>query len=90
MASPIFSSAAKAKEPIMLDSILGYIWMREHGHIKNTSEVREENLIFPELPIKRTNKCYHASALIVSIPMTVFGGLQYCAPEPLGLLAPDE
>lgn len=66
MASPIFSSAAKAKEPIMLDSILGYIWMREHSHIKNTSEVREENLIFPELPIKRTNKCYHASALIFS------------------------
>ena len=27
---------------------------------------------------------------IVSIPMTVLGGLQYCAPEPLGLLAPDE
>ena len=27
---------------------------------------------------------------VVSIPMTVFGGLQYCAPEPLGLLAPDE
>ena len=26
----------------------------------------------------------------VSIPMTVLGGLQYCAPEPLGLLAPDE
>ena len=26
----------------------------------------------------------------VSIPMTVFGGLQYCAPESLGLLAPDE
>ena len=27
---------------------------------------------------------------VVSIPMTVAGGLQYCAPEPLGLLAPDE
>ena len=26
----------------------------------------------------------------VSIPLTVAGGLQYCAPEPLGLLAPDE
>ena len=26
----------------------------------------------------------------VSIPITVAGGLQYCAPEPLGLLAPDE
>ncbi len=26
----------------------------------------------------------------VSIPMTVSGGLQHCAPEPLGLLAPDE
>ena len=26
----------------------------------------------------------------VSIPRTVCGGLQYCAPEPLGLLAPDE
>ena len=26
----------------------------------------------------------------VSIPMTVLGGLQHCAPEPLGLLAPDE
>ena len=28
--------------------------------------------------------------LIVSIPRTDEGGLQYCAPEPLGLLAPDE
>ena len=26
----------------------------------------------------------------VSIPKTVSGGLQHCAPEPLGLLAPDE
>ena len=30
------------------------------------------------------------NAPVVSIPMTVLGGLQYCAPEPLGLLAPDE
>ena len=30
------------------------------------------------------------SLISVSIPMTVLGGLQHCAPEPLGLLAPDE
>ena len=30
------------------------------------------------------------SNVVVSIPRTVCGGLQYCAPEPLGLLAPDE
>lgn len=64
MVTPIFLNAAKAREPIMLDSILGFFWMQEHGHHKNSSELREENLIFPELPMKRTNKCYHDSAMI--------------------------
>lgn len=64
MAAPIFMNAVKAKDPIMLDSILGFFWMQEHGYHKNSSELREENLIFPKLPIKRTGKCYHASAMI--------------------------
>ena len=38
--------------PLMLDSILAYQWMRQHGHFKSAAENIPENLVFPELPLE--------------------------------------
>jgi hypothetical protein len=52
-------------EPLMLDSILAYHWMQEKGYFKTSSENIKDNLVFPDLPIKRVGNCYAASAMFV-------------------------
>jgi hypothetical protein len=52
-------------EPLMLDSILAYHWMKEKGYFKTSSENIKDNLVFPDLPIKRVGNCYASSAMFV-------------------------
>ena len=63
--SPICYSADKPYLPPTLDSLLAFVWQREHGHFKNSGELFKQNLIFADLPIERTGKCYHASCFFL-------------------------
>ena len=63
--TPFCYGADKPFRPPTLDSLLGYIWCKEHGYEKTTSEEFAKNIVFPELPIKKTGKCYHASAMFL-------------------------
>lgn len=65
LGSPIYVNAQKAKKPIMLDSLLGFIWAQEQGLRKTSAENIAENLVFPILPIKCIDKCYMASAMFL-------------------------
>lgn len=65
LAAPLCFSGIKPIEPIMLDSLLGYIWARDHGLCKTSAECAPENLVFPDLPIERIGKCYKSSAMFL-------------------------
>ena len=59
------------------------IWMRSREPFQYRRRYREGYNM-------SCRKSRRKPTMEVSIPKTVSGGLQHCAPEPLGLLAPDE
>ena len=65
LGTPIYMKTNQGKHPIMLDGILGLIWMQEHGYTKTPTEINQENLVVPELPIKKRGNCYLASGMFL-------------------------
>lgn len=65
--TPMYYPADKPFRSPVLDSLLGYVWCKEHGYEKTTSEEFVKNLVFPELPIKKAGKCYHSSSMFLPI-----------------------
>lgn len=63
LGSPLYYNTAKKKQPLLLDSVLSYIWAAENGYKKTSAENIAKNLVFIELPIKRVGKCYMASGM---------------------------
>lgn len=65
LGSPLCFPAGKTIEPLILDSIMGYVWALEHGLSKTPAEDITKNLVFPTLPIEHTGRCYAASAMFL-------------------------
>lgn len=58
-------SAEKPFIPPTLDGLLGFVWAQEQGLMDNTKVEIEACQVLPELPIVKTEKCYHASSMFL-------------------------
>lgn len=73
LSSPLYFTVQNLLYPLLFDGLLSAAWAKEKGLLKTPAEDDPDNILFPELPLKKiSQKCYAASAMFVPAEATMY------------------